>query len=514
MVATGTAALVAASVVAAFLETWLRVADASPVYLLAVVVMAGRYGTWEAVATSVASVLVYDFFFTEPRFTFQVADPQEWLNLLLFLVVAVVIGRLAALQAERAEESIQRAREAQSLFAISRSLATATSVREAADEIVERLCVDTGMNRVWIGIGPTVPQERSLADSAPDAPRPEVALPCVLRRQPGDRPAEWVRIHTGRGSGMPRRPHSGEADVFRVAIDAAGGRQIGSVWAVRRRSAGWPDRGATRILSLAADQLGLAIRREQLSREATEAEIARQSDALKSALLDSVSHDLRTPLASIRASAGSLMDAAVQWPPEEARSLARSIDTEAERLSDIVRNLLDLSRIQAGALVPELEVFELRELVEPVVRRLESLLGERPVIIEVADDLPPVLVDPVLLDAVISNLLENAARYSARTAPVRITARAGDDGSVEMVVEDGGPGVPTTALDRVFDKFFRVARPGEGARRGLGIGLTIVRGFVEAMGGHARAGRSELGGLAVHLTLPIAPAPPSGEALT
>lgn len=514
MVATGTAALIAASVVAAFLETWLRVADASPVYLLAVVVMAGRYGTWEAVATSVASVLVYDFFFTEPRFTFQVADPQEWLNLLLFLVVAVVIGRLTALQAERAEESIQRAREAQSLFAISRSLATATSVREAADEIVERLCIDTGMNRVWIGIGPTVPQERSLADSAPDAPRPEVALPCVLRRQPGDRPAEWVRIHTGRGNGMPRRQRSGEADVFRVAIDAAGGRQIGSVWAVRRRSAGWPDRGATRILSLAADQLGLAIRREQLSREATEAEIARQSDALKSALLDSVSHDLRTPLASIRASAGSLMDAAVQWPPEEARSLARSIDTEAERLSDIVRNLLDLSRIQAGALVPELEVFELRELVEPVVRRLESLLGERPVIIEVADDLPPVLVDPVLLDAVISNLLENAARYSARTAPVRITARAGDDGSVEMVVEDGGPGVPTTALDRVFDKFFRVARPGEGARRGLGIGLTIVRGFVEAMGGHARAGRSELGGLAVHLTLPIAPAPPSGEALT
>lgn len=513
MVAVGTASLLAASSVAALLETWLRVADASPVYLLAVVVMAGRYGTWEAVATSVASVLVYDFFFTEPRFTFQVADPQEWLNLLLFLVVAVVIGRLAALQTERAEESSQRAREAQSLFAISRSLATATSVREAADEIVERLCIDTGMVRVWIGIGPTVPLERPLADSTSDAPRPEVALPCVLRRQPGDRPAEWVRIHTGRRDGTPASPRSGEADVFRVAIDAEG-QQLGSVWAVRRRSAGRPGRGATRILSLAADQLGLAIRREQLSREATEAEIARQSDALKSALLDSVSHDLRTPLASIRASAGSLMDAAVHWPPEEARSLARSIDAEAERLSDIVRNLLDLSRIQAGALVPELEVFELRELVEPVVRRLASLLGERPVTVEVADDLPPVLVDPVLLDAVMSNLLENAARYSVRTAPVRITARTGGFGYVEMVVEDGGPGVPAMALDRVFDKFFRVGRPGEGARRGLGIGLTIVRGFVEAMGGHARAGRSELGGLAVHLTLPIAPAPPSGEALT
>lgn len=505
-VVTGAMSLAAATVVAGALESWLRVADASPVYLLAVVTMAGLYGTRSAIATSVVSVLVYDYLFTAPRFTFAVADPQEWLSLLLFLVVAVVIGHLTALQRARTEEAVRRVREAQTLFAISRSLATGTSVRDAAAEIVERLRADAGVERVWIGIGSLPGQERVLADSAPHSPRSEAAIPWVLRRQPGDRPAEWVRVHTGRRDagrgGAP--PH--DVDVFRVAIEADGQR-FGSIWALRARSAGRPGRGATRILSLAADQLGLAIHREQLSREATEAEIARQSDALKSALVDSVSHDLRTPLASIRASAGSLMDSAIDLASEERQALAASIDAEAERLSRVVRNLLDLSRIQAGALLPEFEVYELRELVEPVVRRLGPLLGDRPLSVEIADDLPPVLVDAVLLDQVITNLLENAARYATPPAPVRVTARPGESGFVEMVVEDGGPGVPPEALGHVFDRFYRVARPGEGSRRGLGIGLSVVRGFVEAMGGHAEAMSSELGGLAVHLALRVAPGP-------
>jgi two-component system sensor histidine kinase KdpD len=504
-IAVGSASLIAATLAAAAVEAWLGVDDASAIYLMAVVLMAGRYGTREGIATSIASFLAYDFLLIEPRYTFTVQDPQEWLSLLLFLIVATVTGRLAALQAERAQEASRRAREAQSLFGISRSLATATSVREAAVEIVERLRADTDVQRVWIGVGTTPAQERAIADTAPEATRPDVAIPWILRRQPGDRAAEWVRIHAGRRDRAREAMPAGDVDVFRVPI-VAHSEQLGSVWAVSPRSSERPRPASTRILSLAADQLALALYRERLSREATEAEIARQSDALKSALLDSVSHDLRTPLSSIRASAGSLLDPAVDWSPEERRSLARAIDVEAERLSRVVRNLLDLSRIQAGAIVPDLEVYELRELVEPVVKRLAVAVDGRAVTIDIADDLP-VLIDAVFFDEVLTNLLENAMRYAPSPAPIRIAAREADPEHVTLVVEDGGPGVPAEALSRVFDKFFRVDRPREGSRRGLGIGLSVVRGLVDAMGGQAEAARSDLGGLAIHLTLRVAPAP-------
>ena len=506
VVGAGAALLALATVIAAFLESGLGVADASAVYILAVVAMATRFGTWPAVAASIASLLTYDFLFTAPRYTFSVADPQEWLSLLLFLVVAAVTGRLAALQRERAEEAGRRVNEAQALFAISRSLATGASVEEAANEIVGRLRVEAGVTRVWVSRGSVPGRERSLADSAPEVPLPEPASSWVLRRTPGDRPAEWVRVHTGH-PGSRRQPAPAEIDTFRVPI-VADDQPLGSIWAVRARSAGRPGRGATRVLSLAADQLGLAIRREGLAREATAAELARASDALKSALVDSVSHGLRTPLASIRAAAGNLMDPGVDLGPDERRALAASIDAEVERLSGLVRNLLDLGRIQAGALVPQLEVYELSELVGPVVRRLAPLLDGRIVTVDIPEDLPPVLVDAVLLDQVVSNLLENSSRYAQPPAPVRVSGRPGQGQTVDLVVEDGGPGVPPESLDRIFERFYRVARAGEGSRRGLGIGLSLVRGFVDAMGGRVGAARSDLGGLAVRVTLPAAPVPP------
>lgn len=503
ILAVGAACLVAATTVAAVLERRLGVQDASPVYLLAVVAMAGRYGTWPGIGTSVAALLAYDFLFVAPTFTFTVANPQEWLSLLLFLVVAVVIGRLTALQSERAEEARRRAREAQALFAISRSLATTSSVRDAATEIADRLRTETAADRTWIGVGPAPAQERVLGESGGEGPRPDVALPWVLRGRPGDPTSEWVRLHTGRRDRRRPGARAAEIEVFRVPIEVEG-EQLGSVWAVLPRRVGRPGRGATRILALAADQLGLVLHREQLAREATEAEIARQSDALKSALLDSVSHDLRTPLSSIRAAAGSLMDPLVEWAPEERHSLARSIDVEADRLGLVVRNLLDLSRIQAGALVPDLEVFDVRELVEPVIRRLVPA-GERSIAVEIEDDVPPVLVDAVFFDEILTNLLENALRYASLPATIRVAARLVAPDRVDVVVEDGGPGVPAHALAIVFDKFYRVARPNEGARRGMGIGLAVVRGLVEAMGGLATARPSELGGLAIEFTLRVAP---------
>ena len=197
-------ALAAATALAALVETGLGVADASALYLLAVVVTAGLYGTWPAVGVSVASFLVYDFLFTTPRLTLVVADPQEWLSLLLFLVVAVVIGRLTALQRARAAEAERRARETEALFSIARSLAVADSISAAALQIALRLKADAGLDRVWISLGPTTAQERPIADTGTRDPHPAHAVIWALQRGSTDKLPGWVRVHVGSPEGHGR----------------------------------------------------------------------------------------------------------------------------------------------------------------------------------------------------------------------------------------------------------------------------------------------------------------------
>jgi two-component system sensor histidine kinase KdpD len=196
---------------------------------------------------------------------------------------------------------------------------------------------------------------------------------------------------------------------------------------------------------------------------------------------------------------------------DAARSAGAAIDLEAQRLDRLVHEVLDLSRIEAGALRPDLEALDLRDVVERAVDRLRPLLGERPVTIDLPDELPPVRSDPVLLDTIIGNLVENAGRYASPPAPLAISAVTGD-GLIRLVVEDGGPGVPAQSLPRLFDKFYRVDRAGGGSRRGLGIGLAVVRGLAEGMGGSVEASPSPLGGLRIVVELPVAAKPPGDEA--
>lgn len=476
--------------------------DASPVYLLAVVAVGAIGGTGPAITTAVVAFLVYDVLFTEPRLSLVVADPREWLDLLLFLFVALAIGRLVAIQHARAQEATRRANEANSLFALSRSLATATSTDEAAGEIAERLRRDTAMERIVILVG-SPGTERVLADTG-TSPTPGVpSILTTLARTPGDEPARWVRTHT-----TGARPIPGE-DQFRIRIEVDG-VQAGTVVAVRDRARGQPDRAQTRILALGADQLAISLRRDQLRRTAVELEVARQGDTLKTALIDSVSHDLRTPLASIRATAGGLADPAVPWTDDARREAAARIDAEATRLDSLVRGLLDLGRLASGSIHPDLEPHEPWSIIRPAVDRLRPALGARPIHVDVDDDLPPLLTDAALLDIVMTNLVDNAARHAPAPAPVSITARQVLGERLEITVEDGGAGVPPAALDRLFDRFERADRVPVGPRHGLGIGLSVVKGLVEAMGGTVGAGTSGLGGLAVTIALRIAPPPEDG----
>ncbi len=492
--------LAVATLAVAFLEQSLGIPDASVIYLPAVVVTAIVAGTAGAVASAGVAILLYDFLFTHPVHTLLIDNPEEWLSLALLLFVAIVVGQLTALQRSRTRLATDRERQARALFQVSHALATRESTAIVLPQIAAILRDETGVEGVAIALGADDAQERVVASSSEGAPRPPApGAHWVLQRVPGDEPARWLRVHPG---GSLRRPRSG-MEALRVRI-TSNETSFGSIWATRQRASTEPDRTATRLLSAAADQLGQVLAHDRLEADAQAAEIARESDALKSALLQSVSHDFRTPLATIRAAAGTLRPEHLS--AEDRRASAEAIDREVAYLDRMVTNLLDLSRIEAGALRAERDVFELDDLAGRTLERLGPRLAGRPLTVDLTRQ--AVLVDPVFLDEALTNLVENALRHTSDGTAIRIAAGgAADHRFVRLTVEDAGPGVPPEALPHLFEKFYRVGVRTRGSRSGTGIGLAVVRGLSEAMGGRATARRSELGGLAVDLDLPPATLP-------
>jgi two-component system sensor histidine kinase KdpD len=251
------------------------------------------------------------------------------------------------------------------------------------------------------------------------------------------------------------------------------------------------------VLATFANQAALAVEWGQQEEQRNRALALQETDRLRTALLNSVSHDLRTPLASIKASASSLLDREVRWDDAERDDFLATINTEADRLTRLVHNLLDMSRIEAGALDPRLIESSVAEVAGPVVRRARAASGQL-VVVDVPEELPPVLADPVRLDQVLTNLLDNARSYAA-DSPVEVVARQAGD-TVELRVVDHGPGIPASERERVFDQFYRV----ESGRRpeGTGMGLAICRGIMLAHGGTLRVETTPGGGASFVLTLP------------
>jgi two-component system sensor histidine kinase KdpD len=495
--------LAATTALVAILERWVGVPDASSTYLLAVLASAVYLGVFAAIATAVGAFLLYNFVFVHPNFTLAVSDPGELLNLILLLVLGIAVGQLAAAQRIRAQVAIEREHEATALFRISRTLATRTDTAAVLGELAATVHDEAAMTRVWIGIARSSGGERIAADTGDGPPGVDVSVEhAILRRMPGDTPARWVQVNPP-AAGRTIDP---DVRVYRVAIVAADG-DLGSIWGTRPRSEAEPGRSATRLLAAAADQIGQAIEQDRLAAEARSAEVARRSDSVKTALLESVSHDLRTPLATIRAAAGTILEGPDAVSEADRRASAEAIDREAEHLNRMVTNLLDLGRIEGGALRADREAMAVEESVRETVDRYRPRVVNLQLTYDWAEALPPVYADPVFLGQVIANLLDNAASFVPAEGQVRIGARVVDD-MVQIRVEDSGPGVPAKALPHLFEKFYRSGSPESNARTGTGTGLAVVRGLTEAMGGHAEAHRSELGGLAVDVSLPVAPAPP------
>jgi two-component system sensor histidine kinase KdpD len=270
---------------------------------------------------------------------------------------------------------------------------------------------------------------------------------------------------------------------------------------------------ALRLLQAFADEAGLAVERGRLLQDAARVQGLEQADQLKTALLAAVSHDLRTPLAAIKAAASSLLQPDVAWDEATQREFLEAIDEETDRLTALVANLLDLSRIEGGALKPERDWYDLKELIETAVARLSRELAAHPVTVEVGDDVGEVSLDYVQISQVAANLLDNAAKFSPPGTPIRVQAwRSGD--RVVVSVDDGGPGIPTGERSRIFEPFQR-GRSARGAP-GTGLGLAISRGLVEAHGGSIRVEDGPGGAgcrLVFELPSPVAPAPRLAPAL-
>jgi two-component system, OmpR family, sensor histidine kinase KdpD len=499
------AALGAVALVTLFIGSVLggaQFANASMLYLVAVLISAIAFGRGPAVVASVAAFVAFDWSFVEPLHQFIVADPEQYVSLLLFLLVAGVTSQLAAEQRARTAQALDREREAVILADIARLTAAAdlgASLVAAAGRIQQELDVAAvgillrGRTAV---IAPFSSEVERIFRGAATAPENALSLGTAASATARGRTGRWVRV-------VSTLPHDERARrrLHSVAIDA-GGAPIGSLL-VLRRAGTEPFRAAEdRLLAATAAQVGLAVDRERLREEATESELLRRSDELKTALLGAVSHELRTPLASIMASAGSLRQKDVSWTDAEREEFHEAIEQEVRRLDRLVGELLDLSRIDAGRLVLQRQYHAVDALVDDVLGRLRGTTRGHEMRVDVPDDLPPISVDYLRMDQVLSNLVENAVRYAPAGTLIEIAARV-DGAALRIEVTDEGPGIAAEDRETVFAPFHRLQRGDRATVKGAGLGLAIARRLVAAHGGRIWAEAGPGTGARFVITLPL-----------
>lgn len=471
------------------------VGNISMLYLVAVLATATLHGRGPATVAALSAFLAFDWWFIDPVHHFSIADPSEYVALLLFLLTAAVTGTLASLLRERAEESDERRREALVLYDVARSLAS-PDLESALPSAASRLAGALELDALLIRRARPGGGELAIGDAASLAAlRSAGADQHLLRAGGADDelgPARWVTIVP------PYRPRGQQARPLTHAVPlVAGDERLGTLLVVRRTGGAAFSASEDRLLAAAGAQLAQAMDRERLRRDALDAEVLRRTDELKTALLDAVSHDLRTPLASILAAAGSLRQQDVEWSDGQRTEFVAAIETEARRLDRLVGDLLDLSRIEAGVLTPRKAWYDVGALVEDVTGRLRPVTAGHAVRISVPDDLPPVQLDYVEIDQVLSNLIENAAKFAPPGSDIDVSATVdGDDLRIE--VADRGPGITPAEAGRVFAPFHRIARD----LRGTGLGLAIARRLVEAHGGTIRVEQRGGGGSRFVFTLP------------
>jgi two-component system sensor histidine kinase KdpD len=471
-------------------------------YLLLTLYLALSNGLWAGVVSAVLGFLAFDVLFIPPYLTLSVADRDHVLALFVYLGVAAVTARLVSGLRERTEEAERESRRSAMLAELNAALIGGITLEAILDRIAERVVTIYGAHgcRVLVygedgelGAGAFFPES-----IGPDVDRTGLSLAAwaATNRQPvgrsrrGGRIIERVRAATSATLG---------SDVLYLPI-MTNERVAGVLEAIGRPGNAVFRREDERTLTTFVDQAALALERARLSAEAAQAAALARSDELKSALLAAVSHELRTPLASIKASATSLLDHSVTWDAETRHDFLTAIDEETDRLTLMVNNLLDLSRIEGGALRPQKDWYDVDELIADVGERFAARTAGHSVTITIEPDLPSLRFDYVQIAQVLVNLLENAVKYTPSGAPITIAARR-VPGAIEISVHDAGPGIPVEHQQRLFDKFYRAPSPT--AASGSGIGLAISKGLVEAHGGQISVESEPGSGSTFRFTLPL-----------
>ncbi len=453
-------------------------------YLLPVLGVASLRGRGAALVAAVLSFLTYNFFFVEPVFTLAIRDPGEWPTLLVFLFTALVAGQLAAALRLRAEEARARAGLLADLYGLTQALITDRDAAGLLALIAEQVVATFRVRECAI----------LLPDAAGRLTVRARATTGVARAGGGAGDEEATRAFD-----RPEEAPASSGTTLFVPL-LAGTRRVGLMRVVHD-AGNAPDEERRRLLPTFAAGAALAIERDLLAEATARAATLARSDALKSTLLSSVSHELRTPLAAIKGSVSSLLEdeAIVSWDAAQRREFLLTIDEETDRLTHLVANLLDLSRIEAGVLRPQRELYALDELLWGAIERLGPVAATR-VHLQVPTILPLVPLDPILMDRVVGNLLENALKYSPPASPVALTVRLRGD-TIDLIVADQGRGVPPDERERIFERFHRASSTR--GITGLGLGLALSRALVEAHGGRIWAEEAPSGGAAFIVALPL-----------
>jgi two-component system sensor histidine kinase KdpD len=464
------------------------------VYLLGVVLVAARWGRGPSVLASILSVAAFDFFFVLPHLTFAVSDTQYFVTFGVMLLVALIISTLTVRLRLQAQAARERERRTAVLYAASRDLAAtrgldnllAASVRHIADvfqsQVVALIPAEEGRLRL-AGASPTT---SALAEE-------EEAV------------AQWVFTH-GEVAGMGTDTLPGAKALYLPLTSSHGPVGVLGVSPADSRQLLAPEQ--LHLLETFANQTALAIERARFAEEAERTRVQIETERLRNTLLSSVSHDLRTPLATITGAASSLVDDQEALDADAQRELAQTLYEEAARLNRLVGNLLDMTRLESGTVAVNKAWESLEEVIGGALARLESLVGDRPVTVHLPPTLPLIPLDSVLLEQVLINLLENALKYTPPGSPIEVSATV-SSAEVQVAVADRGPGIPAGDVERVFDKFYR--GQGTSGSQGAGLGLAICRAIIEAHGGRIWAEARPNGGAVFCFTLPVDSAPPTIE---
>jgi two-component system sensor histidine kinase KdpD len=421
------------------LQTHLNLSDCLLIYLVAVVAITVVGGFWPAVLTSVAAFLLLNWFFTAPLHTFTIAEPRNLLALMLFVTVAVAVSSVVHLAARRESDAARSAKETESLLSLAQ---TVLGGADTPGDVLDHLTATHGGHAE------------------------------LLERAGG----RWIKVSSsGTAASSPSLRFEVRPD---LALEVSG--QAVSA--------------TTSLLAGYTAQAVAALDRARLRTQAAQAEALAEGDRMRTALLRAVSHDLRTPLASIKASVSSLRQTDVRWTPSDEAELLANIEQNADRLDAIIGNLLDMGRLQAGSIEPFLRATAVDEVAPVALRGLDDADH---LLIVVPDDLPLVRADPGLLERVLANLFSNALRHSPPDFDPMLRAREDGD-RVVLDVVDHGPGVPAELKSRIFEPFARL----DAHSSGVGLGLAVAKGFAEAMGGTIAAADTPGGGLTVRVTLP------------